>query len=403
MPGVGPGIPNQVIADSSLLAFQRRAPCPRNFSPATADGRSAMLCCVSGSKSADPLILSLPGGFIHRSTYTARATGPNVTSRQTQPANKTAAPADPGVAAPGRRPPEPITNPTWKGNGSMSTIPQQPDTHPALSHRCPFCGADAGTPCFTKFGRELDWPHIRRRDVAEPPAKPPRKQALCCQCGQLRTYKDVWRARHALGDCDPSDRWKRRMVGALKCSHCQAITPHALLADPDRYREVDERDQLLAQGDQPRDQYERCIDLERLRHEYRQAQPRNPYLKHRYWTNEARAAWQAGRREVIALCGEPISLDRDPDGASSDRASHHELIAPSEIHDQDYEDPDTGLWWVEMDCVDCLRVSNTARLKWRRETLAWRLKRIAYRTDELDDAAVDRLLKAVEAVVGECS
>ena len=52
------------------------------------------------------------------------------------------------------------------------------------------------------------------------------------------------------------------MVGASKCSHCHAITPHALREDPDRYREVDQRDQLLAQGDQPRDQYERCIDLE---------------------------------------------------------------------------------------------------------------------------------------------
>lgn len=37
--------------------------------------------------------------------------------------------------------------------------------HPALTHRCPFCSADPGTPCLTRHGRELAWPHVRRREV----------------------------------------------------------------------------------------------------------------------------------------------------------------------------------------------------------------------------------------------
>lgn len=37
--------------------------------------------------------------------------------------------------------------------------------HPALIHRCPFCSADPGTPCLTRSGRELAWPHNRRCEV----------------------------------------------------------------------------------------------------------------------------------------------------------------------------------------------------------------------------------------------
>ena len=85
--------------------------------------------------------------------------------------------------------------------------------------------------------------------------------------------------------------------------------------------------------------------------------PRNPYLHHRRWRSETREAWQAGRREVAALCGAPTPLERDPDTTWSEPPDD-ELIAPGEVRDQDYEDPETGLWWVEMDCVDCLRVSN---------------------------------------------
>ncbi|MDT5290017.1 MAG: arginyl-tRNA synthetase, partial [Mycobacterium sp.] len=35
------------------------------------------------------------------------------------------------------------------------------------AHDCPFCGAAAGNPCRTKFGRERDVTHIARRPADE--------------------------------------------------------------------------------------------------------------------------------------------------------------------------------------------------------------------------------------------
>jgi hypothetical protein len=278
----------------------------------------------------------------------------------------------------------------------MSTVRLKHDTHPALSYRCPFCGADTGELCRKKNGHTADWPHSRRRACTEPPVDAPLKQALCCECGQLRTLKDLWRAR---GNPDAADEWKRRMVGQLKCSHCQAITAHALLQDPRYHRDLDEDRQLVALGADVPGRW--TWDAARLRREYREAGPRNPYLNHRYWVSEAREAWQTGRREVVNLCGETTRLERDPDGPSAKRTQGHELTAPEQVRDQEYEDPATGLWWVEMDCVDCLRVSNAGRLKHRRKLLVTRLRDLAQRADsgELSIAETDRLLEFTDTLI----
>src|SRR5262249_32800884 len=139
--------------------------------------------------------------------------------------------------------------------------------------------------------------------------------ALCCECGQLRTYRCAMRARAALGHLGGSwDRWERRMVGALKCAHCGAITVHALLLDPAGPCNFDEREQALALGDHPRDEYERMTDLERLRREYQEGFDRNlrtlarkvfgerqdrvPNLRHIATKNQV-----PDRKGLVALCG----------------------------------------------------------------------------------------------------
>ncbi|MGW0158475.1 DUF6315 family protein [Mycobacterium sp. NPDC003323] len=207
------------------------------------------------------------------------------------------------------------------------------------------------------------------------------EQALCCQCGQIRTYK---RARNTVPERMDSQTW-HRMTGNLKCAACGTITRHALLRS-DTARDYAEDYQRLALGGEPVDRLE---DVDRARSEYRLGLPRNPYLQHRYWISEARTAWQDGSKIVTALCGERITLDCDPD---SERCDQTNLTAPTEVRDdQEYEDSTTGLWWVEMDCVDCLRVSNAGRLKYQRKLLTAELLQVTGSIDNLDAVQIAEL------------
>lgn len=231
------------------------------------------------------------------------------------------------------------------------------ESHPALNHRCPFCRAEPGQACRTHRGngRELDWPHSRRLAIVDDWRKQQRalEQALCCECGNLRSFK---RARNQLAEWGDKQNW-HRMTGDLKCDMCSTVTRHAILRSG-THRDSAEEFLRVALGENPSD----CTDAARLRSDYRQGLPRNPYLHHRYWVAEARKAWAAGEPEVIGLCGEPMELDYDPDGPGHDSRDPNELLEPSETRaDQEYEDPATGLWWMEMDCVDCLRIANARR------------------------------------------
>ncbi|MEW5810874.1 MAG: hypothetical protein AB1925_15630 [Actinomycetota bacterium] len=224
------------------------------------------------------------------------------------------------------------------------------------------------------------------------------KQALCCSCGQLRTCKV---ARNTSRDFSDVAQWKSRWVGELKCSHCAAVTPHALLL-PEQNRHWDEREQQLALGAQPRTEMERMLDLERLRGAYRRAFPRNPNLVHRRWDTDAIRAWDDGTRRVIALCGEPIEVKSDPRQAAKYRTTENELdgyLIAREFGDTEYEDPKTGLWWLDMDCVDCVRASNEHRALIRRldleEWLAW----FARNPDALTQSEADDLYAAFNKVV----
>ncbi|MCV7150219.1 hypothetical protein [Mycolicibacterium pyrenivorans] len=69
-----------------------------------------------------------------------------------------------------------------------------------------------------------------------------------------------------------------------------------------------------------------------------------------------------------------MELDYGPEGSDHDQRDPNDLIEPAKVReDQEYEDPDTGLWWIEMDFVDCLRKADDFRHE--RQVLA-NIKRI---------------------------
>lgn len=289
----------------------------------------------------------------------------------------------------------------------MSMTPEkQAEVHPALDYDCPFCGAHAGQQCHALRGRRGEVsPHMRRvrrwsmaNDMDKGrEAAPTRARALCCECGALRTVSsnfsfprsDVDRVVEAAFD-DPRG-W--RCTGTLKCDHCGRPTRHALLRDDLRRDYAEEVQRFILGGDELTGTYQ--PDLNRLRKWYMPQFPRNPYLKHR-WSADAEA--EARRRRLshlIALCGASAPLPSNAVYVSYDDCDG---FVPEEVRDQEYEDAETGLWWVDMDCVDCLRVANQKRLEWRREDLALRLSKLALEAESLDAATVDQLLAATEFV-----
>lgn len=315
------------------------------------------------------------------------------------------------------------------------------EPHPALAHRCPFCGVEPGHACRTHRGRgrELDWPHSRRiqalgdlgarmRAAAEQlprpsdavidqqvgdklspaPAqdqKPPRR-ALCCECGQLRTFSANYHfaladenAPQSVGHFTDPRGW--RATGTLKCAHCGRRTRHAVLREPDpRFRDYDERVQEYTLGGEWHDQY--APDRDRLRAEYFAQFPRNPYLTHRRYTAEAQKAWDDGTKWVTALCGAQIEVKVDPRQAAKYSKPEHRIngyLVAEQLSDIEYEDPETGLSWIDMDCVDCWRVSNRKHWEAQRKRLEYLLAWFALHPEEVPDEEVDSLSVLMERLV----
>lgn len=249
------------------------------------------------------------------------------------------------------------------------------EPHPALNHRCPFCHAAPGEPCRTHrgHGRELDHPHSRRIMLTRPDlqavvaAAATRRHALCCECGHLRTFSSNYSFSHDdenLGGCLFTDPRGWQATGTLKCSHCGTRTRHALLA-ADHSRDLTEDYQrYVLGGDWP---HKYAPDRERLRAEYFAQFPHNPRLRHLWGVADEKAAREAGQAHVPARCGAPIEL---PPAEQIIKIPPGETVKPGRIDwDTELEDAETGLWWVDMDCVDCLRVSNTRRLERKRTAL----------------------------------
>lgn len=203
----------------------------------------------------------------------------------------------------------------------------------------------------------------------------PRLQALCCVCGELRSCE---RPRNHREDNywlrKPVDRNWQRETGDLKCGECGKITRHALIL-PDGHWAQDHAEmmQRIATGNV----HSRLndSDLAEVRSNYRKGLPLNPNLNHFRYDSDAQEAWDAGRRTVTALCGATMPVERDPSVQKKykhkkGRADDDRQIKPMVWRDQEYEDPDTGLWWDEIDCVDCLRVWHAELLRQRQAVLS---------------------------------
>lgn len=85
------------------------------------------------------------------------------------------------------------------------------------------------------------------------PSDPTLIRALCCDCGQVRTFKRGYYPRRFVGDFGSgflmSHEGRRlfpfaqpwdRCVGDLKCRPCGAVTRHAILRDGDEFADFAE-------------------------------------------------------------------------------------------------------------------------------------------------------------------
>lgn len=259
------------------------------------------------------------------------------------------------------------------------------EPHRALAHRCPFCRADPGQACRTHRGRgaETNWPHSRRVELVNPVPKIPPTRAICCTCGSIRTCKEPRNKRGYWGD----PNWHRQL-GDLKCQACGRATTHALLEREDRVNpNIDEIMQQVALGAAVPQGWH--FDAERLRRTYRETSvPRNPNLHHWFDKGQADKLRGQGETHMPALCGD---IARIPESWGGD-AAHNNLIEPDDIDwDTELEDPETGLWWVDMDCVNCLHVTNERRRKRRRERLESWLAWFACHPEAIPDEEADAL------------
>lgn len=284
-----------------------------------------------------------------------------------------------------------------------------PETaHPALNHPCPFCAAPAGQPCRTHRGRgsETPHPHTRRLELVDPwlaqraARVATELQALCCECGGLRTVSASYHfsgsdENTASGDgFDDHRGW--RLTGSLKCSNCARRTRHAVLRDNEHgFRDYAEDVQRYVLGGKFPHAYP--PDLDRLRAQYHARFPQNPYLHHRYWLKEASTAWDAGRRRTTAICGAEMTLTCDPRSQRCDD-DEWQFVFAEQYSDTEYEDPETGLSWMDMQCVDCCRVSNEWLVAHTRRWLEKKLAYLACRPEEINDADALELAELLDRI-----
>lgn len=286
----------------------------------------------------------------------------------------------------------------------------------ALQHRCPFCRADAGEPCRTRDkagrtgGREVDWPHSRRVAMTrtDPPRTVTRVKALCCTCGEQRTVSDVYRRsndpNYHHGPDGTAAGW--RLTQSLQCVNCGERTRHAVLQPEDRPNNYDERVQRYVLGGEWQGQYP--PDRQRLRDEYFALFPRNPNLKHRFVIKTATEAFDEGG-QATALCGVAETISTDPRNwgkYKSKKTKRREearggFVVAEQLGDTEYEDPETGLWWLDMDCVDCCRVSNELLMAKYRKRLDWFLLKFAAHPELVPDKDVRALMDYVERIYDE--
>ena len=224
------------------------------------------------------------------------------------------------------------------------------------------------------------------------PAETARMTALCCVCGNLRTCR---RPRNHRREnywlTGPIDREWHRETGDLKCGECGRVTRHAVIMPAaDYFRDHAERITRIALGaaDPLAD-----VHAKRIRDAYRYGRQPNPYQSHLWSASDADVARKSGRSHVVTHCGESHPL---PERSQKFGASGQ--LAPDPVRwDHEYEDQDTGMSWIEMDCPNCYRVANERRIARRRELLGnWLVWLLADPDKRVADDQVDPLIEAFE-------
>lgn len=220
------------------------------------------------------------------------------------------------------------------------------------------------------------------------------RQALCCVCGTLRTCsrpRNYRRENYWLQGAVDND-WHRE-TGDLKCVECGRVTTHAIiLSAADGFRDHAELLRKLATGWHSK----KCTeaDLARIQEHWRRGTPQNPYKRHLWWVSDLEKARAAGQSHFRAICMAEIPVPQMQSKKGSTGYKSDEMVAPKRFHDVDREDPDTGLWWFDVDCVDCLYRSNEIALGKQRKALKAKLQAVVDKIGSLDARTVSELLVA---------
>ncbi|MHC9292495.1 hypothetical protein ACRCUN_08490 [Mycobacterium sp. LTG2003] len=130
----------------------------------------------------------------------------------------------------------------------------------------------------------------------------------------------------------------------------------------------------------------------RIQERWRQHRTENPYLHHLWWISDEEKARAAGRTHFQAICKAMIRVPEQLPKVRGTICDENDMVAPTWFHDVDREDPDTGLYWFDVDCVDCLSRANAIALQWQREELAEKLQAIVEKVSTLDARTVISLL-----------
>lgn len=224
-------------------------------------------------------------------------------------------------------------------------------------------------------------------------------QALCCLCGELRTCRRPrnrkWENYWLQYSFDPD--WHRE-TGDLKCDNCGRVTTHAIITGNDHAEKIRE----AATGWHYKVLNEE--DRRRIQQRWRQGLPRNPFARHIWWCSDEEKARAAGKSHFQAICKAEIpvpTLTREQRRANGSAGyGIDEFVKPKEFHDVDREDPDTGLWWFDVDCTDCLYRSNAITAEHLRDVLKEKLLEVAGKLSTLDTATVAALVDQFRAVDG---
>lgn len=226
----------------------------------------------------------------------------------------------------------------------------------------------------------------------------PRLQALCCECGELRTCT---RPRNHREDnyflrAPVNADWHRE-TGDLKCANCGRVTRHAIIL-PDGHWARNHAELLHELATGWINSRATDADCERIQDRWHRASRANPRLRHLWWTQSERKAREAGRSHMSAICGAQIPVpDRAPKPKKPKKKgdpgyNRDQLWAPEFI---DSEEDERG--WREVSCVDCLALSNQIAINEQREELQKKLLEYAGKLKSLDAVTVISLVEQFRA------